>query len=490
MSDRVSSTPLRILGTRSAIIGADSLSGVDTTILKTGALMFVSEVRAYYVFLSEDTSVPDDTAIVAPVNGSGRWHRMPSVDSIWSTQSEWYVDPIDGEDANAGDTSASPIQTMGELSRRVGTSQIKQSTRVFIQNDIPSDDPFVMSGAIVDGAAVRFIGNNPTTLASGTFSAVTNLVTGTTRPSVTVTGFDWNPFLGKRVRITASGTATVDTIFWVEEVDSGDATHAFVSTPYFSDTDSSLFPAFGVETLSAGDSFVVEELTKMGPLAIDPLVDGVGGGPWIGLLNTKLGDPSFAAMFLGLSGAQSMIYGSEIEAFDFQMGFGFIAGSKISAVGNILITLPSGAQFFADSFQGRTFLNGGGSIADFLNECSFTAPLGTFGEMRMRVPSVGSLGAHFFEWASGGGFTGEAILVDSGGDAFLEGLVWGTSTLAGTYGIRVFPGGSCSYDSANKPTVSGALAPGQDAVVGGTSVAYAAVPVFNSTNGAALVVRA
>lgn len=491
MSLRNSSTALRFLGTRDTINGdaSGSLVGVNTTILKTGSLVYVDSVKAYYTLQKDDTSTADGSSIIAPGNGPGRWFRQDGETEAWATQPEWFVDPVDGSDDSSGATSGQPIQTMAELTRRIGTAFLRQLTQIHLLGDVPREDAFVFIGVVTD--RLRLLGEASTTLASGTFTSVSNLVPGTTRPSVTVAGFDWTPYVGKRVQITASATAAVGTIFFVEATVSGDVTSAYISTPYFQDIIASPIPLNTTETLSSGDSFIIEELTKIGSFFVDPSghVESAPGTSFIqsiDLLNlsTAFDLTDFAAWALcpNQNITSFVCYGCSWTFSRVNCGFGTFVATGFDAT--VFITSPWSFVTNAVAFLNGVNLGGSGGIANIGNGTSVSnnsmvvvAPSG------VRIQNSSGRGLRINDWGAISSFAFECF---TGAFVALDGLLWGSSTVGGTAGIHVASGCVVSYVSARKPTVSGAAA--FDVEIAGTTLVYAAIPTFDTTSGAGLVV--
>lgn len=76
MPARQSDITLRVLGTRETVA---EIAAIDTTILYSGAQVFVEEDESIWLLLKSSSATPDGTNIVASATGSpGRWFRQSS----------------------------------------------------------------------------------------------------------------------------------------------------------------------------------------------------------------------------------------------------------------------------------------------------------------------------------------------------------------------------------------------------------------------------
>lgn len=480
MSDSQSSVYLRALGTRDSLAGDPnfSLDALDTTILKTGAMVFVTEVRAYYQFFAEDDASADGLSIVEPANGPGRWHRMPYSKTIWAAQAAWFIDPLNGDDTAQGDTPATAIRTGAELTERISTAFLTQATTITWLNDAPSTDYFAFFGTI-NLTSPLILKGTPTTLSGPhVVSAITNLSVGTTLTEVTVTGFDWTSFVGKRCRITAtSGSTPVGTTFWVEAVDSGDSQIGIVSRPRNSNTD---FVDFGQQDLAVGDTFVIEELTAIGQMSIYGANVQFRGGNFDVLFE----DVKLESRFDSDDMNSIWLFGSEFACNNINHGRSILQAFGCAVkdgpfTGSRWVNQEIGALLTC-SIQvtgGRLEVSDGGILNVFANS-SLRGGAGVLvvRTASLRVDDTGGFSMN--EWS------GPAIDMREGTNAFLEGLVWGSSAVASTYGFRV-AGAKISYDPSVTPTVFGTLqGSGRDVRVGGVDSLYAALPVIEANNDA------
>jgi len=104
------------------VLNVAALSALDTTalLMVSGANVRVLSLKAQWDLDVSDTTTPADGITVALATPSGRWHRRQTPDPYWQAQTVWGVDSLAGNDENPG-TALSPIRTMAEFVRRVGT---------------------------------------------------------------------------------------------------------------------------------------------------------------------------------------------------------------------------------------------------------------------------------------------------------------------------------------------------------------------------------
>lgn len=470
MTDRLSSSPLRVLGTQDDVAG---LAAINTTILKNGSVVFVTALQDYFFLLKDSTAVADGISIVAPLpNSPGRWFRMfAGGGENWATQAAWFVDPIDGDDTNNGETAATAIATMAELQRRIGSAYINQDTTITLLNDIPDADFFGFRGSLGPAAFLRLVGGNPTVLGTGVLTGVTPEVPAAgTRGSITIAGFDFSPFIGERVRVTAGVNAGI--VAWIEGVTGGNAT-AYVSAPIDP-------PNYTNADFTIGDTIVIEQLTKVGRLAfVCPQADNDNNNSGGTVQLTDLWMDQQSANHVFRANVQMVWFGSKIfndAIHNYVLGY---------SVGSYVSTTWFFSDFFevySSSLNLGTLL--GGTTITITTSSSCPAQVlfcNNANQIYVGAPLA------IWDWPVGPG-VGAAVLVAENSFLACVDRLWGSSAVAGTFGVEVRGDSEAVY--AVLPTVVGALSPGQDVVVGGTPLAYAGLPFINPLNDGKFVVRA
>ena len=487
MTDRLSSTPLRLLGTRE---GVSELSAINTTILKNGSCVYITELRAVFALLRESTDVADGVNIVAPLEGPGRWFRWDVGSNAWVAQADWYVDEQNvtgnASDGNIGNTADAPLATMTEWSRRVGGSEVvlEQTTQVHLLSDVEPDRSWWFFGQTTLPQFLRITGEAPVELLSPTaITNRTNWSAGATRPSITVAGIDWNTagpggtsLLNKRCRVVQSVGSQLDALFWIEEIDSGDPQIAYINRPY----ESTNPPAFGVNrTLAIGDVIVVEELTGVGQPNIRQSTNGISFA--VGAVNVLLehvrgpGATSVAVLGDLDQTAGVALYGCDMAWSRIICAFGSVMASEWGTCPNTNYFTPNGGNCF---FSGCSLVIGDGAprimysgTVSFFNSSSFTCNLDTGTER-------GYTNIQFYEACAFWNWTAIGLLVNEGSTVRFRALVWGSSTAAAPF-LVVRTGGFADWNV--QPTASNAGA--TDFSIGGVADVYASLPAAGQNPG-------
>lgn len=491
MSDLISAVGLRILGSRDDIAG---LRAINTSILKTGAAIYIASARTLFILDRDSTEVPDGTAVVAPVNSPGRWLRQ-QVGVSFLTQTEWAIDFENGDDSAAG-TLAAPLKTGAEWTRRTYGAGLVQPVTVDILSSCPdpSADSFMVNSPIVtlDGyLTVR--GATPEPLASGSFSVVTNHVANTSQTTVEAT-IDLSAHVGRRLRKTGGpSSAPVGTIAYIEAESAGVAT---LSSPAYEDT--TVPGNWGVtiiQQLEAGDTFVIEEPLQMcssyartfGVKDFLSAPYGRGGG----FVNLSMGA---SERFEDIELANFQLYGCRLHVGSIACLGAYVGSTAVTACrftnlysalsleGIPSLSCNSFATYVTTQSPGSAPLwHVGNSIRGFIYQVQRSG--------RAEINNSGTeSGLCIHEWPVTSGI-GAALHVNEGCMVNLDGVLWGSSTQPNTFGIRVDACASCVYLNSRKPTISGTLGPTKDVEIGGTSLPYSDVPTLsaNITNFAALV---
>lgn len=193
----------------------------------------------------------------------------------FKTQATWYIDPVNGNDENVGDTSLRPVKTWNEVLKRRPDGRFSQATTFTFLNDLPSNDPFDLSLWSADPAyQVNFKGS-PTTISTGTLTSFTARNPATRTPNqVTDTGrASWSLYIsgGYMIKMTSgaasgfyayiakdlgSNAARVSTFFnpvtLTEAVPSAGDTYAIIKM--------TAIPRWNIGTVGAGRRYVFDDL--------------------------------------------------------------------------------------------------------------------------------------------------------------------------------------------------------------------------------------
>ena len=443
-----------------------------------------------YNFPGPATNIPPQVGDTLTWNGQLWVPSSSTEESNVITQAEWAIDFIDGDDSADG-TPDHPLRTGAEFTKRTLGKGLDSFVRLDILNDCPNpneDYLFINSPVLNTSGFLRIGGNSSTILATATISNVNNQVANTSQTTIEASE-DLSAFIGKRIRVISSATAPIGTIAYIEAANAGVYT---ISTPAYQDTSTAgNWNNSVVRVLSNGDSIVVEDLFQAPQLSLD--VFGSGNmvaspfGHAIGITDLRVGQPTrLDILNMSLFG-RAVAWGCQLDIGELQCAVGGPL-SNITACrfrNNFNVLGIEGQPIFVSC----SFLTSISTIypatwLGFLNNNSIRG-----GRIQLDHASRAQInGLTIQEWPVISGI-GAALHIQEGCFVNMGSVLWGTSTLANTYGIRVDAYGGCVYPPASKPTIAGTLTPGKDVEVGGVSLAYAAVPSFNINNGAALVVK-
>lgn len=157
------------------------LAAINTTTLANeGETRFVETVKDWYHFDRNETDRTADGIEIITATGGGFWVREYILDPYWSFQSNWYIDPINGNDENEGNTLLTAIKTRSEYARRTDGTQARADIFVFITSDLLSTDTRLphreqisIEGPGTTGFLITYTGTK-IPLFTGTLTAVVN----------------------------------------------------------------------------------------------------------------------------------------------------------------------------------------------------------------------------------------------------------------------------------------------------------------------------
>ena len=279
-------------GINGSVANIAALSAVPDAALPEGTLYYVATVRSYWRLAKTSGLAADAITIaVAQSGGTARWLRELNVaDLSWLVANQWFIDAVNGNDENDGQTSLTALRTHGELERRWNGNTIvptqasganNEFCTVNILTSLPASDPVVPRVRLAPRKLLWYRGGAETVLYSGTFTAVTPAnPAGNEGLLLTDAAIGtWAPHLGRRWRITTAGVRQ-NTIGWVAR-DMG-ALQARSGAPYqpfnMDPATVALWPRLFNGTLRTplvGDAFNIEQLItiSLGPVTTD-LVEG------------------------------------------------------------------------------------------------------------------------------------------------------------------------------------------------------------------------
>lgn len=460
-------------------VDVDAMDQIDTSTLVDRARCYVTElpVNATYEYDQDSVAAADGFNVVAPASGVGRWILVSIAGSEpFMAQAAWAVDSVNGNDANEG-TALSPIRTLTELARRWAGKVLLPSiaaATITLDGTFPSE-VLALSGVEVQrGQSLVVRPATLTQVASGTITTYTPRNAAADASATILADISFAGHAGRRIQLTSGANAgAVATVL----ADTGGNTCRVSS--FATDVGTAVVPV-------DGDTFVIETIpTVVGGVTIQTTGSGLVYVEDLELSAISTFQPNYFQPF-----------GFVSSGANFGRGSAFFHRCKFSGVNTFLFAGGAGftnCTFTANmSFRlGRYYLQHGafvvGTLGLFNSGLSIQAGWFCF-EGTAGVPitmleqsSVSQLAdvqmfacvaANGIEIREGVWAQGSSVRVYGGGNTL-------------TTAVKAFADSAFLYQ--NKPTIVGTV---QDALVGGTPKAWAAIPYIEPANNAMIVVRA
>lgn len=401
------------------------------------------------------------------------------------TQSTWFVDAANGSDSNSGESESSALRTLAELTRRWNGrtfSSALSSVTVTLLGDF-SAEYLTLSATFTGNTAVTIQGRM-TTVYAGAITTFTAYNAGTsTRSTMTDAGVaDWTTHVGRRLRVTSG--AVNGAITRVLSV-GGAVTIANIGQWYRS-SGSSTNPGLGV-------SYVIETFDSR-VKGFDLRLVGDGGAS---LLIRDIAWDSAQASPAARSFCSSF---AETTALNTIFGCDFVGNSAIvpHQLAGVMQLISCAHSIGPLNLTDGVYTQLGHcafAITQLFDNCAVVGSNSVHEGAGVRdvalalvrnQASIQDLGQRGF-FSSINGTYDACVVVDEANTysaPVAAAILWGVTNTC-SYGIRIRS--LCHVLYATKPTVTGGV---NDTIVGGTATAYAAVPFINTTNNAAIVVRA
>ena len=190
-----------------------------TTLWKDGAVVRVQSVQADWVFHATSSATVDHITVASVSGASGsRWIRGPQSGGYWYSAGTLYVGGAGASDENNCTAALTPCATAGEIRRRLlGAALPSASVTIDLQGSLGDTDPIavdVQAAARSTGLAITVLGT-PAVTAIGTIaSATAHSYSGGVAATITVTSFNWAPWVGKVIRVvgTTGTTSKIATV--------------------------------------------------------------------------------------------------------------------------------------------------------------------------------------------------------------------------------------------------------------------------------------
>ena len=171
-------------------VGTIQLVSLASAALSDGTLCWVDSVGDYFRLAQGALTTTPLTVVTASGKAGYQWLRLNAPNpAAWSVTT-WYVDPSGGNYENNGTSSITALKTFAEWDRRM-VSGTGVSTTVNLLGDAPDGDAIVVScdGTVTIQGAQTVV-STQTVTSSQDRVAASNLAN-----EITVTGFNWTPFL-------------------------------------------------------------------------------------------------------------------------------------------------------------------------------------------------------------------------------------------------------------------------------------------------------
>lgn len=394
-----------------------------------------------------------------------------------STTTPWYIDPVNGSDANDGLSSGTALQSIEEFTKRLGLQVIDGLTvDVILLNDAVygsySYGPVIKARFANDGK-LTFTGQ-ATVIATDTIASVTPWSNGVVG-DYTLTHTNVTSLAGYFARITQGpNTGATSPIMKVTGTNSFRGSWSNINT--------------GGTTIepSVGDAVEIYRVTKItGGVTID--IEGLGQGVLFSMLDMGVpSSPPVDSVVIAKGGATFIncaLHGVHVNRSGrLNAGEVFVDGFLVEGEAEIF-----NSSFTVSGGASALIVQGGGSVlitGDILVQGS-SISVGDALRGSGEVISTRAFGGADIAVTD---YTSDAVVVYPGSRLLLDDNMFLKDAAAGSLvGFKVLSGGQIAYNSGFTPFVSG-TAPATFAKVGGTSKTLGQIPYFEVTNGAAFVV--
>ena len=453
----------------------------STTVLSSlvgyadGALISTATPPALWRLARGYVQIVATPRLAVSAAGGGAWIRdVASGAPGASNVAAWYVNTATGNDDNDGLTALTSLASIQEFLYRLGSQPIDGYVvgiaYVYVAGDTAA--PLTIDVKFSNDGGLAFVGTKTNLLTGQTISAVTawNTTTGVVG-SYTLTGAPvLTSHVGHFVRINAGArlgfkapiakaiSAGVFRASWADQND-GSAIE-----PVVADT----LDVYRVNAIAADIRIAGGPAgTAGGTIYFQDLDLGTPGSDHSVVVSS--GQVSFVAcvvhgldFYEGVTSATlSLCYVVECRSYGFAEAmactFASVGGSALAARGRGIFRVSS-----------RCLIQGGGLTAGHALE----GP----GHLRCSAP------------AACVDYPSSALLVFPGATAVLDDVLTARDAASAPLAVQVMAGGGVFYASGKAPVIVG-TAPTGDYKVGGTAKAKAAIPYFETTNGAAVVVN-
>lgn len=261
------SSPISLVNVGVFVASIAALQAYPVTDVITGTQIYVSTTKSQWTAVIEaDPGTSNGITIVRDATNTITYYRSTETQLVFSFQTAWYIDSINGNDENNG-SIAFPIKTWAELERRLGTSRLNGHYYIFAPNGFIATDYVRMRFNMGLNGQIHIIGSQ--TPIAGTNQILTG-VTALDRATgqhqeITVNAFDWTPYVNKMVRITASAApGNVGAIAWVQaNLGAGKARVCAFQLTVYGAVGTTVFSSLTLVTPLVGDTIEVVNLASI-----------------------------------------------------------------------------------------------------------------------------------------------------------------------------------------------------------------------------------
>jgi hypothetical protein len=354
----------------------EQLQQTDFTV-EDGEIVWVRSTACLWVYRVNSGLVADGITVVQSLYGNGGvWQRLETLSGAGVTQTAWFVDPVNGNDANNGQTAATALKTDAERQRRIGPAPFWTQAEYHIRylNDLPTTDPVLIVGQLVNPATNIYLhgnqvsGQGKAVLASLAVDAITAQNTATNTPlkftsNGIVTSWTADGLLNQRCRMT-SGAGLGGYVWPMLDLGAKQAqmseTEATAPSSFsnpFTFPTTAFLPALN-------DTFVVESLVTLGAVYVD-LTGGSSGASTNAVILDSLAFTGYTAVgiiavnMVGCAWLATLDPGAFMKTLQLA-GCRIKAGAIVSAMG-----IQLNACYFDDSSSTRCIVRWGLGLSSF-----------------------------------------------------------------------------------------------------------------------------
>lgn len=438
-----------------------ALSGED---LLDGTEVYVQTLKDWFV-LDKSSAVTTESLNIENALDGGQWIRKLKPSQFWARQTNFYLDPINGDDENVGTEAVLALQTVAEFKRRI-LSRIHETNNSLyeltchILNDVTEDISIECNWttSLTASQLVTFDGYlGSIVAANGTVSART-VANPSTNQEFTITApLTWSEHLGK-IGLITSGPREGTRFSIIKDLGGNQVQISQPGNEF----------DFTSSTIEVGDTFQILELPQFGNTVT---LSGPGG---VILKFLNLGSDGG----VDFNANNSYLVADACTCHDMYLDYGIYMDVLNSSILNSINVLNnSRLGLFNSSLIGN--LSNDSSTTIFSNFSCVGEISGTSkGYFEVGAPIYGGWLA-CFDGATAVTLGSNSSLICGTGSR-----LWGKNFSSTCIVIK--PGGSLYYRSGLVPNIAGSGAEIEVGGIGGPT-AYSQLPGFNINNGSRAV---